>query len=183
MYLVDTNVISAAAPTKSQAVPALIGWMEENAPRLYLSVITIAEVEDGDRQGTAPRRDPEGRPARRLARDAAPPLRCSRSASGRRGGSAPRCAVRSGEGSWSRAWLADLAIAATAASRGFMVLTRNVRHFRALSVPATIRSKACRLDPREQRSTSQTICSQGARSNEMTNHAGQSRPRRHSAPV
>ena len=105
VYLVDTNVISAAAPTKSQAVPDLIGWMEENAPRLYLSVITIAEVEDAiakaRRQGATRKADRlvELRLETLLHLYAAP-----RSASGRRGGSAPRCAVRSGESSGSRAW-------------------------------------------------------------------------------
>jgi toxin FitB len=33
-------------------------------------------------------------------------------------------------------WLADRAIAATAAHRGYTVLTRKLRHFRALGVPA-----------------------------------------------
>jgi predicted nucleic acid-binding protein len=32
--------------------------------------------------------------------------------------------------------LADLAIAATAASRGFTVLTRSIRHFRSIAVPS-----------------------------------------------
>ncbi len=47
MYLVDTNVLSAGAPTKAKPMLDLVGWMERNSERLYLSVITVAEVEDG----------------------------------------------------------------------------------------------------------------------------------------
>ena len=47
MYLVDTNVLSAAAPTKAVPRQDVQTWMERNSGGLYLSVITIAEVEDG----------------------------------------------------------------------------------------------------------------------------------------
>lgn len=46
-YLVDTDVISAAAPSKARTMPALLEWMDRNSRRLYISVITIAEIEDG----------------------------------------------------------------------------------------------------------------------------------------
>jgi predicted nucleic acid-binding protein len=46
-YLVDTNVISAAAPTKAVQRPELIAWMDANSPTLFLSAITIAEIADG----------------------------------------------------------------------------------------------------------------------------------------
>ena len=46
-YLVDTDVISAGAPSKSRFVPALLEWMDRNSSRLYTSVITVAEIEDG----------------------------------------------------------------------------------------------------------------------------------------
>lgn len=46
-YLVDTNVISAAAPTKAVKRPELIAWMDTNSPALFLSAITIAEIADG----------------------------------------------------------------------------------------------------------------------------------------
>jgi predicted nucleic acid-binding protein len=46
VYLVDTNVISAAAP--SQLVPsALVEWMDMHSASLFLSVVTVAEIEDG----------------------------------------------------------------------------------------------------------------------------------------
>jgi predicted nucleic acid-binding protein len=46
VYLVDTNVISAAAP--SRLVPsALVEWMDMHSASLFLSVVTVAEIEDG----------------------------------------------------------------------------------------------------------------------------------------
>src|SRR5216684_819294 len=46
MYLVDTNVISAAAPSRPVS-PALIGWMDTYSASLFLSAVTVAEIEDG----------------------------------------------------------------------------------------------------------------------------------------
>lgn len=43
----DTNVLSAGAPVRAVAMPALTDWMDRNSASLFLSVITIAEVEDG----------------------------------------------------------------------------------------------------------------------------------------
>jgi len=47
VYLVDTNVISAAAPTKARASPELGLWMDRHSDFLYLSVTTVAAMEDG----------------------------------------------------------------------------------------------------------------------------------------
>ena len=46
MYLVDTNVISAGAPARL-APPELIVWMDEHSAALFLSAVTVAEIEDG----------------------------------------------------------------------------------------------------------------------------------------
>lgn len=46
-YLVDTNVISAAAPTAAVGRPELIGWMESHSSDLFVSAATIAEIADG----------------------------------------------------------------------------------------------------------------------------------------
>ena len=46
-YLVDTDVLSAGAPSKAQTSTKLLEWMDTNSNRLYVSVITIAEIEDG----------------------------------------------------------------------------------------------------------------------------------------
>src|SRR5712675_1886440 len=46
MYLVDTNVISAEAPSRPVS-PALIEWMDTYSASLFLSAVTVAEIEDG----------------------------------------------------------------------------------------------------------------------------------------
>ncbi|GAN78080.1 PIN domain-containing protein [Acidisphaera rubrifaciens] len=134
MYLVDTNVLSAGAPARAAHGPGLVAWMEGNSDRLYLSVITVAEVEDGIAKA---RRERATRKADRLAAWLqtllhlysarvlpldlpAARLLGSLSDRARAAGRAP-C-------------LADLAIAATAAGRGYTVLTRNLRHFDGLGV-------------------------------------------------
>lgn len=136
MYLVDTNVLSAGAPTKAVPTIDLIDWMDRNSAGLHLSVVTIAEIEDGIAKS---RREGASRQAERLAErletllhlygaqvlpiDLATAQQIGRLADRARGeGHAPG--------------LADLAIAATAQRHGWMVLTRNVRHFTPLGVPA-----------------------------------------------
>ncbi|MDT8871326.1 hypothetical protein RAA17_10305 [Komagataeibacter rhaeticus] len=47
MYLLDTNVISESAPSKKVASPELRHWMDANSDRLFLSVITVAEIVAG----------------------------------------------------------------------------------------------------------------------------------------
>ena len=47
MYLVDTNVISARAPSKSRPSDELVGWMDVMSPRLFISVVTTGEVSAG----------------------------------------------------------------------------------------------------------------------------------------
>ena len=110
--------------------------MDNNSARLFLSVVTIAEIEDGiaklEREGA---RRNAGRlgawletllhlySARVLALDIAAARALGRLSDTARGqGHAPG--------------FADLAIAATARSRGFTVLTRNLRHFEAIGVAA-----------------------------------------------
>jgi toxin FitB len=61
MYLVDTNVISAATPSKAAAPANLVTWMDERSAALYLSDVTIAEIIAKARREGATRR------AKRLA--------------------------------------------------------------------------------------------------------------------
>ena len=136
MYLVDTNVVSAGAPGRADRSAALVQWMDGHAEELFASVITVTEIVHGiarqRRRGSPVRAArlqewldvvlhlyggrvlPFDVPAAQLAGqlgDRAQAL-----------GSAPG--------------FADIAIAATAASRGFTVLTRNLRHFEPLGVAA-----------------------------------------------
>jgi hypothetical protein len=136
VYLVDTNVISASAPAKAASRADLVAWMERNSDHLFLSAVTIAEVEDGIAKAG---REGAHRKAMELAawletmlhlysaRILAFDVRAARLAGqlsdlARSRGHAPG--------------FADLVIAATAQSRGYVVLTRNVRHFAIVDVPA-----------------------------------------------
>ena len=136
MYLVDTNVLSAGAPTKAVAMPELAAWMDRNSDGLYLSVITVAEVEDGiakcRRQG-----------ARRKADNLAGWLETFLHLYGARVLPFDLATARALGGLSDKArglgqapGLADLAVAATAQCRSCTVLTRNLRHFRTLDVAA-----------------------------------------------
>lgn len=49
MYLLDTNVLSLAAPSRRNtgAAEALAKWLVTHGDELWLSVVTAAEIEDG----------------------------------------------------------------------------------------------------------------------------------------
>lgn len=136
MYLVDTDVLSTGAPGRRERSAALVDWMDARSDALFLSTITVAEIQHGiarlKRTGAAER-------AARLedwlglvlhlygdrvipfdiaAARVAGPLMDKARAMGQTPG------------------FADLAIAATAVSRKLTVLTRNLRHFAPLDIPA-----------------------------------------------
>lgn len=136
MYLVDTNVLSAGAPTKAVPIPALLAWMHHNSARLYLSVITVAEVEDGIAKS---RRLGARRKAERLSDwlEALLHLYGARVLpidveTARRVGILSDLARGQGQAPG----LTDLAIAATALNNGLTILTRNLRPFSPLGVAA-----------------------------------------------
>ena len=136
MYLVDTNVLLAGAPTKAVPVLTLAAWMDRNSARLFLSVITVAEVEDGIAKN---RRLGAHRKAGRLldwletllhlyaSRVLPIDLQTARCI----GSLADRARGQGQAPGW-----ADLAIAATAKTHGHTILTRNLRRFGPLGVPA-----------------------------------------------
>ena len=134
MYLVDTNVISAGAPTKARAAADLIRWMDEHSAELYVSVVAVTEIEDGIAKAI---RERATRKASKLTawletllhlyadRVIAFDLAAARVAGAlsdlaRSKGIAPG--------------FADIMLAATARSRDLTILTRNIRHFEPLGV-------------------------------------------------
>ena len=136
MYLVDTNVLSTAAPTKAVPRQDVLDWMDRNSAGLYLSVITVAEVEQGIARCL---RTGAHAKAGRLTGwlETVLHLYASRVltvdvTTARRIGPLADYALGQGHAPG----LADLAIAATALTRGLMVLTRNLRHFTPLRVSA-----------------------------------------------
>ena len=136
MYLVDTDVISAGAPSRGRFSAPLARWMDENSERLFLSSITVAEIEDGiakaHRQGAPHKAQqlngwletllhlyqervlPFDVPAARIAGRLSDQARAKGMAPG----------------------FADLAIAGTAVANRLSVLTRNLRHFAPLEIAA-----------------------------------------------
>ncbi len=134
MYLVDTNVISAGAPSKAVSAAELLKWMDDHSTRLYLSVVTVAEIADGIAKARRER-------ARRKAADltawldtllhlysdrvlafdvAAARVAGELSDLARSKGLAPG--------------FADIVIGATARTRQLIILTRNIRHFAPLGI-------------------------------------------------
>ncbi|MDN5869879.1 MAG: PIN domain-containing protein [Nitrococcus sp.] len=134
MYLLDTNILSAAAPTKKVHSIELIDWMDRASQFLFLSVITAAEVEDGIAKNA---REGATRKAAALREwwEAVEHLYSSRILPLDVG--AARIAGRLMDKARSRGFepgFADVAIAAIAAANGLLVLSRNVRHFEAMGV-------------------------------------------------
>ena len=136
MYLVDTDVLSTGAPGRRERSPGLVDWMDAHSDALSLSTVTVAEIRHGiarlERTGGTIRAARLGDwldlvlhlygdrviPFDIAAASAAGPLMDRARATGHSPG------------------FADLAIAATAASRNLTLLTRNLRHFTPLDIPA-----------------------------------------------
>lgn len=133
MYLVDTNVISARAPTRP-VPPLLMEWMDTHSASLFLSAVTVAEIEDGiakSRREGATRKSADLAAwletllhlygDRILAFDAATARIAGAMSDRARGlGQAPG--------------FANIIIAATALHHGLTILSRNLRHFEPFGV-------------------------------------------------
>jgi len=135
-YLVDTDVISAGAPAKREGSRALVLWMDQNSERLFISTITVAEIAEGIAKA---RREGSHRKATALTGwlEALLHLYGNRIlsfdvAAARIAGILSDRARSKGRSPG----FPDLAIAATAAAHGLIVLTANLRHFGPLGVPA-----------------------------------------------
>lgn len=139
LYILDTNIASAFAPKKtatSATQPDIIDWFSRNQAQLYISTITMIEIEAGVLKlgRTAP-----GRWRRELSiwydvllarfsdRILALDIDVARIAAGLSDRSAER-GLNPG--------LPDMAIAATAIAYGMVLLTRNLRHFSPLGIAA-----------------------------------------------
>lgn len=130
MFLIDTSVISALAPSKRRDSTELVEWLDRAGPHLFVSVVTAAEVRSGiakaEREGATTK-------ARKLtewwesieylyAEKLLPfDLRCARVAG------QILDDVRAHQPGFE-----DIAIAATARVHELIVLTRNLRHFEPL---------------------------------------------------
>ena len=133
-YLVDTNVISASAPTTAVKRPELAEWMDTHSRDLFLSAVTIAEIADGIAKAKR-----EG--ARRKASDLSAWLRIVLHLYGDRvlpfDGPTAEIAGALMDLTRSRGHspgFADIAIAATARRHHLTILSRNERDFAPMDV-------------------------------------------------
>ncbi|EJC64754.1 LOW QUALITY PROTEIN: putative nucleic acid-binding protein [Rhizobium leguminosarum bv. viciae WSM1455] len=133
MFLIDTNVISALAPSKRQSSGQLIEWLDRASSQLFLSVISAARVKSGiakaEQEGAttkAPGLKDWWESIESLYAQKLLPfdLRCAQA------GRIVDDARAHQPG------LEDIAIAATAKVHGLTVLTRNMHHFGPLGVQA-----------------------------------------------
>jgi len=133
VYLLDTNIVSLLDPRREAYSPHLVEWIRRNGTRLWLSVVTLIELEAGilklRREGKDQRADAYQalRQAieadfsdRILVLDVAIALRVAQVAE------VARPAVVE---------FKDLVIAASAQAHGLTVLTRNLRNFEPTRVP------------------------------------------------
>jgi toxin FitB len=131
VYLVDTNVISAGTPSRF-APGTLVAWMDAHSAVLFLSAVTVAEIEDGIARLRRER-------ATRKSKDLASWLETLVHLYGRRilafdtssariAGALSDRARRQGQAPG----FGDIIIAATAQHHGLTILPRNVRHFAPL---------------------------------------------------
>jgi len=140
-YLIDTNALSILAPrtpsprATTSAVPAFSAWLRDHGENLFLSVITLAEIQAGvsrlERKGAAKR-------AADLSRWLSAVLELYQS---RTLPLASDAALEAGRmldraaGAGAAPGFEDAAIAATASVHGLTVVTANARHFRHFGVP------------------------------------------------
>jgi toxin FitB len=133
-YLLDTKVVSMLDPRRHQQEPALIAWLDRNGAKLFLSVMTITEMDSGAlklrREGKAERGDEIAGLVSAIISDFGDrilPMDIDTA----------RHLARLGAETYQQpVALADLIIAATASRHDLVVLTRNMKDFDRLSVKA-----------------------------------------------
>ena len=133
-YLVDTNVISATAPTAAVKRAELVEWMDRHSPDLFLSAVTIAEITEGIAKARR-----EG--AKRKASNLSAWLRTVLHLYGDRvlPFDSPTAEIAgaladSARGRGHSPGFADVAIGATARRHDLTILSRNERHFTPMDI-------------------------------------------------
>jgi predicted nucleic acid-binding protein len=134
LYLLDTNIVSADARAKrAVGLDTFAAWIRRNGDRLFISTVTVAEIEAGIARAVRIGATTKGERLRRWL------AAVEQFYSGRilafgideaRHAGAILDRARAHDPGFE-----DIAIAATAAVRGFTILTANERHFVPLGVP------------------------------------------------
>jgi predicted nucleic acid-binding protein len=132
MYLLDTNVVSMLDPRRHAHAPTLIEWLDRNGASVFLSVITIAEMDAGvlklRRQRKSKRADELADLVNSILSDFGDRVLPVDTET-------VRHVARLGEQSHRQPIsLADLIIAATATRHGLILLTRNMAELGRLGI-------------------------------------------------
>ncbi|MBS0522934.1 MAG: type II toxin-antitoxin system VapC family toxin [Proteobacteria bacterium] len=134
MYLLDTNVVSMLDARRHANAPDLIAWLERNGASLYLSVMSITEMDAGShklrREGKTRRAEEIAALVTAILSDFAERVLPIDIETARH---VARLAERTHR---QPVALPDLFIAATAVRHGLTVLTHNLRDFDRLGVDA-----------------------------------------------
>lgn len=132
-YLLDTSVVSAFAPERTPPGVEFTKWIAARHERLYLSAITILEIEQGIRKlkraGAAARAEALTEWLNTTTTTFGDRVLSVDAHVARTAGAMSDAAIASGV----HPGLADILIAATARTHRSMILTRNGRHFAALA--------------------------------------------------
>lgn len=133
-YLVDTNIISAAAPTAAVKRTELVAWMDAHSPGLFLSAVTIAEIADGiaksSREGATRKAAALSAWQRTVLHLYGERVLPFDAATAEIAGALADLARSRGHSPG----FADVAIAATARRHDLTILSRNARHFVSMDV-------------------------------------------------
>lgn len=133
-YLLDTSIISLLAPDRPELSQDFAKWIESRQDRLFLSAITILEIEQGInklmRAGGRARADRLAEWLNAILDDFGDRVLVIDANVARVAGAMSDAAIAAGE----HPGLADVLIGATAKAHSALVLTRNGRHFAALRV-------------------------------------------------
>jgi predicted nucleic acid-binding protein len=133
-FLLDRSIISILAPGRPSIPAALADWLRVRSDRLFLSAITVAEIEQGicklRRVGGAAQAEMLSEWLDSLIRDYADRILLLDVKVGRLAGAMSDSATAAGR----NLGFPDVAIAATASVHALVVLTRNTRHFSSLGI-------------------------------------------------
>jgi toxin FitB len=144
-YLVDTNVVSSAAPTAAVKRTELVEWMDSRSTDLFLSAITIAEIADGiakvRREGAKRKASALSTWLRALLHLYGDRVLSFDTATAEIAGMLADLARSRGHSPG----FADIAIAATARRHDLVILSRNARHFAPMGMTVVDPFKALPL--------------------------------------
>jgi predicted nucleic acid-binding protein len=134
LYLLDTNIVSMLDPRRHRHAPALIEWLSRNGASLFLSVMTITELDVGAlklrREGKVERADEIAGLVMAILADFGDRVLTIDVETARH-------VARLGAVTYQQpVALPDLIIAATAVRHGLIALTRNMGEFGRFGVPA-----------------------------------------------